>query len=66
MARRTRWRRREASEAQRHAPARHRGKLARKLLGPMAAVAFLLLGIFTVITYEQRLLAARAEARQMA
>jgi HAMP domain-containing protein len=66
MAKSTRRKRANAAEAQRPAPARHSGKLARKLLGPMAAAAFLLLALFTAIAYRQRLLAARAEARQVA
>lgn len=42
------------------------GRLARKLLLPMAAVAFALLSIYGVITYQKRLEGARREARLLA
>src|SRR5580693_18239 len=66
MAERSRRKPLDLAKAQRHGPPRHRGRLARKLLAPMAAAAFLLLGIFTAVAYRQRLAAAEDEARLVA
>jgi HAMP domain-containing protein len=45
---------------------RHAGGLARKLLIPIAAVSFVLLGVFTYVTWERRERAALEEAHQVA
>lgn len=42
------------------------GRLTRKVLVPIAVVAFALLGVFTWIAYQQRLAAARREAQTVA
>jgi HAMP domain-containing protein len=57
-------RRRGARRHQAHT--RRPGSLARKLLVPIAAVSFVLLAVFSYVTYERRLLASYHEARLVA
>src|SRR6476660_3252179 len=52
--------------AHRGVQVRPRGSLARKLLAPIAAVSFVLLGLFSYVTYQRRLQATYHEARLVA